>query len=107
MYIPFKGVEYIMDGGQKSNKIFIKKMMVTGKGDVLTKDERIKLYERNKMEYYWEMTKFSFQFIVMPVMVLISSFLCLMNLILWSYYRTDTQNNSSYFDFLVDSDYVI
>jgi hypothetical protein len=34
-----------VDGGQKSNKIFIKKMMMKDNGQVLTKDERIKLKE--------------------------------------------------------------
>jgi hypothetical protein len=32
LIVPFKGIEYIADGGQKSNKIFIKKMMVKDKG---------------------------------------------------------------------------
>ena len=60
LYIPFKGVEYIMDGGQKSNKIFIKKMMVKGKGDILSKEERIKLREKSVVDYYVGMSRFIF-----------------------------------------------
>lgn len=43
----------------------------------------------------------------MPIMVLLSSFMCLLNLILWNYYRIDTDGNIHYYDYLVDTDYVI
>lgn len=79
-----------MDGGTKSNKIFLKKMMLKNAGMTTKKYMDTSLVPDRKFDIWKERLRlagFWIQYIVMPVVVLFSSVLSLLNLFIWSYYR--------------------
>ncbi len=103
--MPIKGLEYIMDGGSKSNKMLMKKMML--KNNDMTAQVDKKDFQDSKCYYYVKMAEFYIQYIIMPIIILLSSTLSILNLIVWDYYIRGYINVPSTVSYLRITDYVI